>query len=148
MGPSRPNSALVSVRIRIPSGSSILSQCRSGSSSGSGFRMLITKNCKILQVDKILYLYFKNCNFLSRGLHEGVQATGKAFSPQKRTSSTFLFVGHFCPPGSAFPLRIRIQLTKSNVSCPQQRCFQLSILASRIYPWQLGNIKDGSVFCL
>jgi hypothetical protein len=38
-----------------------------------------------------------------------VQATGEAFSPQKRTSSTSkhensvlfsIFVGHFCPPGS------------------------------------------------
>jgi hypothetical protein len=31
-----------------------------------------------------------------------VQATGEAFSPQKRTSSTSkneMFVGHFCPPG-------------------------------------------------
>ncbi len=48
------------------------------------------------------------------------QATGEAFSPQKRTSSTTkhensvlfsIFVGHFCPPGtgSAIGMRIRIQ---------------------------------------
>jgi hypothetical protein len=46
-----------------------------------------------------------------------VQATGDAFSPQKKTSSfkkwhflTFLyFCGHFCPPGSGSGFAIRIQ---------------------------------------
>jgi hypothetical protein len=53
------------------------------------------------------------------------QATGEAFSPQKRTSSTSkhensvlfsIFVSHFCPPGSgsesAILMRIRIQQLK------------------------------------
>jgi hypothetical protein len=53
------------------------------------------------------------------------QATGEAFSSQKRTSSTskdeksvlfLFFLGHFCPPGSgsgsAICMRIRIQQLK------------------------------------
>ncbi len=48
-----------------------------------------------------------------------VQATGEAFSPQKRTSALqkmkfvnlfSMFVGHFCPPESGFGLRIRIAI--------------------------------------
>jgi hypothetical protein len=57
----------------------------------------------------------KNLNFfaqiaicLSIGLHKE-EVAGAAFSPQKKTSSTFkheisylfpIFLGHFCPPGS------------------------------------------------
>ena len=54
-----------------------------------------------------------------------VQATGEAFSPQKRTSSTSkdensvlfsIFLGHFCPPGSGsgstICMRIRIRIHK------------------------------------
>jgi hypothetical protein len=47
------------------------------------------------------------------------KATGEAFSPQKRTSSTVkreflylfsIFVGHFCPPGSGSETLIVIPL--------------------------------------
>jgi hypothetical protein len=63
------------------------------------------------------------------------QAPGKAFSPQKRTSSTskieisslflLFFVGHFSSPGSGSgssrpnPMRIRIQSTASTYSLVQ-----------------------------
>jgi hypothetical protein len=51
-----------------------------------------------------------------------VQATGEAFGPQKRKSSTypynfytlFIFVGHLCPPGSGSALPIRIQISGSS----------------------------------
>jgi hypothetical protein len=62
---------------------------------------------------KFFYIFFgsKLAIYLSLCLHTGrvAQATGEAFSHQKRTSSTSkhenyilfsIFVYHFCPPGS------------------------------------------------
>ncbi len=51
-----------------------------------------------------------------------VQATGQAFSPQKRTFSTLknemkitnlfdIFVGHFCPPGPWIWIQIQVGCT-------------------------------------
>ncbi len=41
-----------------------------------------------------LYFFIKNCNHLSVGLPKNVQATVKAFSPRKRTSSTSKHTGN------------------------------------------------------
>jgi hypothetical protein len=46
----------------------------------------MTINWKKIKLE--IFFSFKNCNLLILGLHKGVQATGEAFSPQKRTSST------------------------------------------------------------
>ena len=82
----------------------------------SGSEVLMTKNLKKFTVKKIAI-------YLSIGLHKRVQATGEAFSPQKRTSNTSkreiseffsIFVGHFCPAGSWFnpdPIQIRSRNT-------------------------------------
>jgi hypothetical protein len=76
------------------SGSSILDQ------SVSGSRGFDNQNCKISSL-KNLTFYQK---YLFLGLHEDVQATEEASSPQKRTSSfktinffTFSFFGSFFP---------------------------------------------------
>jgi hypothetical protein len=54
------------------------------SDSGSGFRVLMTKNWKKDTVEKNICIYLiKNCNFI-----KDVQATGEAFGRQKRTSNT------------------------------------------------------------
>ncbi len=81
----------------------------------SGSKVLIIKNWRKKIWLKFFFLQF----FLNPKLRfTQVQATGEAFSPQKRTSSTKkneiywlfpMFVCHFCPPGSGSRLRIRIQ---------------------------------------
>jgi hypothetical protein len=58
----------------------------------------------------IFFFLIKNCNLLiPRPPKKDAQATGEAFSPQKRPSTTSkhensvlfsIFVGHFFPPGS------------------------------------------------
>ncbi len=79
------------------SGSNIFSNC----GSGSGSRDLMTK---ILQLK---YFFDQKLHFTyTQAFRKDNQATGEAFSPQKRTSSTskhnfftfYIFVGHFCPP--------------------------------------------------
>jgi hypothetical protein len=69
-----------------------------------------------------------------------VQATGEAFSPQKRTSSTskpifFLFLwvifALLDPDPEAFPMRIRIQPTKINPD-PQHWFSLLSFFINEI----------------
>jgi hypothetical protein len=87
------------------SGSSIFSNCGSGSSSGS--RVLMTKIEKIFKkIDQKLQFTYSWASI------KDDQATGEAFSPQKRTSSNSkleisllfsFFVGHFCPIGSGDP---------------------------------------------
>ncbi len=78
----------------------------------------MTKNWKkILQ--KNLNFFYQKLQFTHPKVSiNDVQATGEAFSPQKRTSSTSkreicyffpIFIGHFCPPGFGSGLRIRIQ---------------------------------------
>jgi hypothetical protein len=63
---------------------------------------------------KILYIFFDQKRQFTY-----VLATGEAFSPQKRTSSTsknqilltFFYVwGHFCPPGSGSGSRLQIRI--------------------------------------
>ncbi len=70
----------------------------------------MTKNWKELQLKKMWYFFIKNCNFSSLSLHKGCLRYRRAFSPQKRTSSSnsknqisyfFLFFCFiFCPPRS------------------------------------------------
>ncbi len=68
---------------RYGSGSSISSE----SGSGYGSRVLMTTNWK-KTVKFLIYIFFdKNCNYLWASIKD-VQATGDAFSPQKRTSNT------------------------------------------------------------
>ncbi len=96
----------------LKSWSSISSE--SGSGSGYVSRVLITKNLrKKMQVN---FFFFNIKNYKQKD----VQATGEAFSHQKRTSSTlkdeiyqlfYIFLGHFCPLRSASGLRIQIQNT-------------------------------------
>jgi hypothetical protein len=66
------------------SGSSILDQ------SVSGYRDLITKNCKICSI----FLKSKIAIYLSLALHEDIKATREASTPQKRTS-TFKTINFF-----------------------------------------------------
>jgi hypothetical protein len=65
---------------------------------------------KFIAENKIGYFFDKKLQFsYPLASIKDVQATGDAFSPYKRTSSTSkhensllssTFVGHFCPPGS------------------------------------------------
>jgi hypothetical protein len=65
----------------------------------------MTKNWKKFTSEEIFfYFLIKNCNLLIlKPSIEDVQATGEAFRPQYRTSSTSkhknvsIFVSHFCP---------------------------------------------------
>jgi hypothetical protein len=90
------------------SGSSILGQCGSGSSSGPGSRVLMIKKSKILQ-QKNSVLSNKLPTIYSQASMKDAQATEEAFRPRKRTSSTSkhvisklssIFVDHFCPTRS------------------------------------------------
>jgi hypothetical protein len=90
------------------SGSIILDQC--GSVPSSGFRVLMTKNCKSLQLKE------KTRNFCGQKLQfmKDHQCYRRSHSPLRRTCNFlifFYFFGQFCPPGSrsesAFPMRIR-----------------------------------------
>jgi hypothetical protein len=56
--------------------------------SGSGSRVLITKNVKKITTEKFIFLFIKKCILLTIGLHKGVLATGEAFSTEKKTFST------------------------------------------------------------
>jgi hypothetical protein len=71
--------------------------------SGSGSRVLMTKNWKKFTAE-IFFIYFVDQKL--QFTYPDVQATGEAFSSQKRTSSTSkhkissfcsIFVGHFLP---------------------------------------------------
>jgi hypothetical protein len=71
----------------------------------------MNKNWKKLTPEDFLYFLSEVAIYLSLGSIKDVQATGEAFSPQKRTSRTSkheMFVGLFCPPGSGSEFRIRI----------------------------------------
>jgi hypothetical protein len=68
---------------------------------------LITENGKNFADEKNL---FSNKNLLPEASMKDVQATGEAFSLQKRTSSTFFKTRS----GSAFPMRYWILQTKIN----------------------------------
>jgi hypothetical protein len=66
--------------------------------------VLMTKNSrKNLNVDFFLPFLDQKLQFTLASIKD-VQATGEAFSPQKRTSST----STFCTPGSGFTIGIRI----------------------------------------
>ncbi len=73
---------------------------------GYGSRILMTKNIKILQLKKIRIFLNKKLQaaFYPEASMKDVKDTGKAFSPQKRTSNTLkhkIFCGSFLPgPGS------------------------------------------------
>ncbi len=77
------------------SGSGILGQC------GSGSRVMLNKNCKILQL-KVIFFVIKNYIIFMQGLREGRPSYREAPSSQKRTSSTSyyeislfsIFTGH------------------------------------------------------
>ncbi len=65
-----------------------------------------------------------------------LQATGEAFSSQKRTYSTSkneiyylfpMFLGHFCPSGSGSGLQIRIRIQKTHWILIQSGCGSGSI---------------------
>ncbi len=68
-----------------------------------GSRVLVTENCKILQLDEILF-------FMTFQLQESIQPAREHPGTWKHgISQLFLFLGHFCPPGW-----ILIQPTKIN----------------------------------
>jgi hypothetical protein len=70
----------------------------------------MTKNWEKFKAGKFLYFFDEKLQFsYPLASIKDAQATGEAFSPQKRTSSTSkhknsllfsVFVDHFCPPGS------------------------------------------------
>jgi hypothetical protein len=61
---------------------------RIGFNAEAESRILMTKNLKILQLKKKIFL-IKNCYlFIPIGLHKGHSAYREAFSSEKRTSST------------------------------------------------------------
>jgi hypothetical protein len=76
------------------SGSSVLDQC------GSGYEVLMSKNCQILQLKKIrTFLYIKNV--LSQGLHEGRPSYRRGLQPSTEnikhlTTLNFLTFFYFC----------------------------------------------------
>jgi hypothetical protein len=69
------------------SGSSILGQCKSGfsSGSGSGSRVLMTKICKNFQL-KILLFFYQKFQLIYPSMTD-VQDTGEASVPQKSTGT-------------------------------------------------------------
>jgi hypothetical protein len=81
------------------------------SESGSGSRVLMTKNGKKIQLKIFLYLLLiKICNLLiPRGLHKGRASYRRSLQPSKENSQHFrkislltdsYFSGSFFPPGS------------------------------------------------
>jgi hypothetical protein len=80
-------------------------------------RVLMTKNWEKLQLKKNFIFFYQKLQFTyPLASIKDVQATGEAFSPQKRTSSTskheisFLyFSGNFYPPGCGSGSQIRIR---------------------------------------
>jgi hypothetical protein len=80
---------------------------------GSGSRDLMTENGKNVKAE--IFLYQTTITYPLASIKD-VQVTKEAFSSQKRTSNTSkheisffsTFVGHFCPLGSGFRIRIRI----------------------------------------
>ncbi len=90
--------------VKCGSWSSILGQC------GSGYRMLMTKTCTILQLKTKSYCLIKNCNLFILGLHEGRPSYRGSLQPSKKENPALqnmrflqifiFFVGHFCRPGS------------------------------------------------
>ncbi len=87
-------------------------------SSGSGSRVLMTKNLKKLQLEKKLnFFWSKTIIFLSLGLHKerpsyrrSLQLSKEAIQTSKHELKIFFstFVGHFWHPGSGSGIRIRI----------------------------------------
>jgi hypothetical protein len=80
--------------IQLGSGSSILGQCGTGFNDQKFFKFKLKKN-RIFDI-------FKKLQFIcTKASMKDVKATEEAFSPNKRTSSTFSnFEGYYCPPES------------------------------------------------
>jgi hypothetical protein len=87
----------------------------------------MTKKLETFTAEKKIFFYQKLQFTYPSASMKDKQATGVAFGPQKRTSSTSkheffqffsAFVCEYCPPrsrsGSAFQMRIQIQPTKIN----------------------------------
>ncbi len=79
-------------------------QC--GFRSSTGFRALMTKNLKNLQLEKVIFFWSKIAIYLFLDLRKECPSYRKMIYPSKetiwhlKTWNFFAFVGPFCPPGS------------------------------------------------
>jgi hypothetical protein len=103
------------------SGSSISGQCL----SGFGSRVLMTKNCKMLQLEKITFFYQKfQYTYFSPCLHEGRPSYRESLQLSKENTQHFkkihFFTYFFCLSFSATWIRIWIRILSANLDPSNQ----------------------------